>query len=204
VDPSPATKGWAARQPLRTQAGNPPREADWVNVSLVGGRTAIERAFTNAGWTTAERTSVRADVRVFLAVAEHEGYQRGPVSLLTLDGASPALVFQKQTNTFAKRHHVRLWPARGASPEGEAWIGAATHDIGLEFSHTTKNYTHRIDGNVDDERRSLLTDLVTTGSALRFGFVARPDVPQNSLNATGDAVTTDGRLAIVWLRTPSP
>jgi hypothetical protein len=113
-------------------------------------------------------------------------------------------VFQKQTNTFAKRHHVRLWPARGASPEGEAWIGAATHDIGLEFSHTTKNYTHRIDGNVDDERRSLLTDLVTTGSALRFGFVARPDVPQNALNATGDAVTTDGRLAIVWLRTPSP
>lgn len=201
--PGPALAAWAAAEPRRAQAGSGEQAADWINLALIGNRAALDHAFAAAGWDTADRASARADVRTFLAVAEDHGYDHGPVSLLTLDGAAPAVVFQRQTNTFAKRHHVRVWPAAAASPDGTAWLGAATHDIGLEFSHTTKHYTHRIDGHLDDERHSLLVDLVMAGVVARYGFVPRPDVPAQSVNATGDAMATDGRLAVIWLR-PAP
>ena len=196
--PDAVVAAWALTLPLRTQAGTPPRDADWINLAALGSRDDIAAAFAQAGWTTADNLSVRADVRTFFAVVEREGYLTGPFSRLSLDGAGPAMVFQKQTNTFAKRHHVRFWPAPGVAPGAqEAWVAAATHDIGLEFSHETRHYTHRIDGAIDDERRALVTDLVATGALASYGFVARPAVPRQSTNATGDHVTTDGQLAVM-------
>lgn len=196
--PDAATVSWALALPLRTHAGTPPRDADWINLALVGSRDAIAAAFAQAGWLTADTLSVRADVRTFFAVVEREGYLTGPFSRLSLDGAAPAMTFQKQTNTFAQRHHVRIWPSPVRAPGArEAWVAAATHDIGLAFSHETKHYTHRIDGAIDDERRSLLTDLVATGALAAYGFVARPAVPQQSTNATGDRLTTDGQLVVM-------
>lgn len=196
VDPEVAT--WLLQQPLRASAGTPPRDADWINFVMAGSEAAITQAFARAGWTNAPRTSMREDLRTFVALAQREGYSAGPVSLLTLDGAPPTMVFQKQNDTFAKRHHVRFWPTTGHAPDGgAAWVAAATHDDGLEFSHVTKHYTHRIDGDLDDERHSLLVDLVSVGAVRRYGFLPRPRVPTKSTNATGDAVTTDGRLAFV-------
>lgn len=187
---------WVRGLPRRAQAGTPPRDADWINVVVLGTAADTAAAFAAAGWTTATRTSVRADARTFLAVVERSGYQTGPVSLLSLDGAAPAMVFQRQTDTFAKRHHVRLWPVAGVA---NAWLAAATHDIGLEFSHRTRHYTHRIDGAIDDERSTVLVDLVDARAVRHFAFVDRPEVPRTSVNATGDAVTTDGRVLVVTL-----
>lgn len=45
----------------------------------------------------------------FFAVADHHGYKTTPVSTLLISGREPGLVFQKQLNTFAKRHHIRIW-----------------------------------------------------------------------------------------------
>ena len=193
-----ATLAWVARLPTRAEAGMPPRDADWINVVVVGSRAVVDAGFAKAGWVTADRTSLRADARTFLSVVEHEGYLTGPVSLLTLGGRAPAMVFQNQTDTFAKRHHIRLWPAPPLVPGGpEAWVAAATHDIGLEFSHRTRHYTHRIDGAIDDERERVLVDLVGARALRRFSLVPRPGVPRQSTNATGDRVTTDGRVVVV-------
>lgn len=200
IAPDATLEGWLQQQPLRASAGTPPRAADWINIAVSGSASAVSAAFARAGWTNAPRTSLRADLRTFLAMAQREGYSAGPVSLLTLDGQPPSMVFQKQTNTFAMRHHVRLWPSSGTAPGGGvAWVAAATHDNGLEFSHVTKHFTHRIDGALDDERHSLLVDLVAAGAVARYGFVPRPRVPTQSTNATGDAVTTDGRLVFIGL-----
>lgn len=189
-----AETAWVQHLPTRTSAGTPAREADWINVVVLGSATDTAAAFGAAGWTSAERTSLRSDARTFLAVVGRTGYLRGPVALLTLDGVAPSMVFQRQTNTFAKRHHVRLWPAPGVA---NAWLAAATHDIGLEFSHRTRHYTHRIDGAIDDERSTVLVDLVDARVLRDYTFVERPAVPRTSSNATGDTVTTDGRVLVV-------
>ncbi len=148
--------------PVRTAAGQPPRPADMINLAFIGSADALAGAFTNAGWNTAASLSVRADVRVFLAIAGREGYQLGPVSLQTLDGRDPDLVFQKQTNTFAMRHHVRIW-RRGSWDGRPLWAAAGTHDIGVRFDVRDRSFTHRVEPQVDLEREKIVDDLAFAG-----------------------------------------
>ena len=188
--------GW----PLRTTTAMPDRAADWLNVAFVGPRQALESAFAAAGWMTAARASLQADVKTFVAVASHHGYRSGPVSRLLLDGREPALVFQKQNNTFSKRHHIRLWQTDDRVEGRAVWLGAATHDTGIEFSKVEARLTHRIDGAIDRERAKVVADLAMTELVDWITLVARPGVPPSSRNASGDAITTDGFLAVVYLK----
>lgn len=133
-----------------------------------------------------------------------EGYRTGPVSLLTLDGVAPALVFQKQNNTFAKRHHIRIWRT-ARSIEGQAvWVAAATHDTGIEFAEAQKRFTHRSEGDIDLERATVLADLTLAGAVPEFAMIERATVARACVNAAGDAVATDGRLALLFLRHLEP
>lgn len=186
--------------PQRTTSKDPAMPSDRVNVAFVGSREKLTQAFAAAGWQTAEALSVRSDVRVFFAVAEHHAYRSAPVSTLLLAGREPDLVFQKQNNTFAKRHHIRIW-ATGRTWDGQAvWAGAATHDIGIDFSARTKTFTHRIEADVDVERAKVVTDLSFAESVRSVNFLERPGAAGEARNATGDPFHTDGRLAVVALR----
>lgn len=190
--------------PLRSQAGEGTRPADWINLALIGTAEDVRFAFARAGWTVADRSSWRADAKTFVAVAERHGYATGPVSLLTLDGAPPALVFQRTTNTFAARHHVRVWASTARLNATPIWFAAATHDIAIEFSRATHRLTHRIDGAIDDERDRLVAGLLDAGAVAALASIARPEVARTSVNAAGDLVTTDGRVVALRLTTARP
>lgn len=191
----------AVDQPMRTTAGRPPRVADVTNVLLVGSGAETAAAFRAAGWATADALGLRADVKAVLAVAEHRGYREGPVAQQWLDGRLPDLVFQKQNNTFAKRHHVRLWKRPQTWQGREIWLGAATHDTGIKFVSQERTFTHAIDARLDLERQKIVDDLTFTGSAAAV-LTDRPALPRTGVNATHDAIETDGRIAIVILRQP--
>ena len=181
----------------RTRAKHSMMPSDWINLAFIGTRQSLDHAFGAAGWQTADRLSLRADVRTFFAVAEHHAYEAAPVSTLLVWGRQPDLVYQKQTNTFAKRHHIRIW-STGEIWDGQAvWIAAATHDFGIDFSKKARTFTHRVDSDVDLERTKVVSDLRFTGSVFTVLFVARPSVPATSRNATGDQIRTDGRLAVL-------
>jgi hypothetical protein len=185
----------AATQPYRTTSGHPPVLADVTNVLLVGTATQLTETFERAGWTTAAALSLRSDVKTFLAVAGREGYQEGPVSVQTLDGQPPDLVFQKQNDTFAKRHHVRIW-RRGTWEGVPVWLAAATHDIGIKFEPVDASFTHRVDTNIDRERDKVIHDLAFAGGP-PAAYLNRTAVPTSVTNAGNDRLETDGRLAVV-------
>jgi hypothetical protein len=183
--------------PIRTAAGRPPREADMVNIVFLGSASGLTEAFARAGWSTADALSARADVKTFLAIASREGYQRGPVSRQTLDGRSPDEVFQKQTNTFAKRHHVRIW-RHGLWNGRQLWAAAATHDIGVKFTAAERTFTHRVESQIDLERDKIANDLMYAGVP-PASFVDQPAAPRAVTNATQDELVTDGRIAVIDL-----
>ena len=190
----------AVGQPLRTTAGASRTPADITNVLLVGSRQQVENAFRAAGWTSADALGLRADVKTLLAVAEDRGYLEGPVSQQWLQGALPDLVFQKQNNTFAKRHHVRLWRRPQTWQGRDAWLGAATHDVGIKFVSQERSFTHAIETSIDLERQKIVDDLAFAGATARAALADRPSVPARSENATHDPVQTDGRIAVMILR----
>ena len=189
-----------ATLPLRAVAAKNRQPADFTNVLVLGTQDELVRVFEEAGWTRALPMGTKADMKALLALANRHGYAPAPVSLLELEGRQPDIVFEKQNNTLAKRHHVRFW-ARAESLDGRLlFLGAATHDIGIFFATEQKTFTHRIDTRVDRERDKIVTDLEFTGRVASWTLVERPGVPRSDQNAAGDRIETDGRLAVLVLR----
>ena len=189
-----------AREPFRTMAQSPAKPSDITNLMLIGSREQVVDTFTEAGWSTAKALSTEAKFETLRALAEDRGYSEAPVSVLLLDGKPPDLVFEKLNNTFAHRHHLRIW-LRPAPFQGRTvWAVAATHDIGINFSEPNRTFIHRVDSAIDGERAKVVNDLIFTGRVQSLALVDRPDVPQHDRNATGDNLETDGKIAVLVLK----
>ena len=85
------------------------------------------------------------------------------MSMLLLDGRRSDFDFQKQNNTFAKRHHLRIWRRQDSFQERPVWVCSSTHDIGIEFSQENRTFIHVIDSQIDRERAKVVSDLLFAG-----------------------------------------
>jgi hypothetical protein len=188
------------RQPFQTFAEKPPKPSDITNIMLVGTQEQVQRAFNEAGWSNAAALNTQAKIETFRAIAEQRGYKEAPVSVLLLEGHPPDLVFEKLTNTFAQRHHLRVWRRPETFGGLPVWVIAATHDTGIDFSEQNRTFIHKIDSQIDRERAKVVNDLLFTGRVKSVALVDRPAVPQHGQNATGDNVETDAKMAVLVLQ----
>jgi hypothetical protein len=189
-----------AREPFQTMAQKPAKPSDITNLMVVGTEEAVLAAFRDAGWSAAASLSTRSKFETFKAIAEDRGYSEAPVSILLLDGNPPDIVFEKTNNTFAKRHHLRIWRRPSTFQGQPVWAVAATHDIGISFSEQDRTFIHKIDSQIDTERAKVSNDLLFTGRIQGIALVERPNVPQHGQNATGDNLDTDGKIAVLQLK----
>ena len=184
-------------QPFRTVAMNPPDPSDLTNLMFIGTEDQVKEAFTKAGWFAADALSQTSKMETARAIIENRGYKEAPMSILTLDKRPPDLAMQKQTDTFSKRHHIRIWKRPDQFDGKPIWIAAATHDISITFSQVSKSFTHGIDPNIDAERSKVTNDLLFTKMVKNVALVDRPDIPHDASNATGDKLVTDGKMAVL-------
>jgi len=180
------------------------RPSDVTNLMFLGSRQQLIAAFQEAGWFEADSLSVGSAMKSVHATLRGSGYTQAPVSLLTVDGKPPDLVFQKSLDTFAKRHHLRVWKQTGTYQGRDVWVGAATHDIAISTARKGTKWSHRIDPHVDREREWIETDLLYSGTATAYTLVDRPHVPKKTGNASGDQILTDGKISIVELGPTKP
>jgi ankyrin repeat protein len=180
------------------------KPSDVTNLMFIGSQQQLEAAFQEAGWFETDSLSMGSALKTVGATIRSSGYAQAPVSLLTVNGKPPDLVFQKALDTFAKRHHIRIWKEPGTWQGRDVWIGAATHDIDISKARANTKWGHRIDPHVDREREWIETDLLFAGTATSYALVDRPHVPKTTANATGDVITTDGQLSIVELGATKP
>ena len=184
-------------QPFRTKTEEGGTPSDLTNLMFLGTEQQVQAAFTAAGWAEAQALSGASKLETARAVIEMRGYKEAPVSVLLLDGKPPDMVFQKQNNTFAQRHHLRIWRRPGTFDGRPIWVCAATHDIGIDFSPEQHTFIHKIDSQIDRERAKVVNDLLFAGKVTGLALVERPDVPRNTKNGTGDDLITDGRMAVL-------
>ena len=182
--------------PLRTKTANGTL-SDVTNLMFLGTREEIISAFNEAGWFEAVPSSFGNNMKVVQATLRQTGYSEAPVSSLMINGRLPDLVFQKSLDTFAKRHHIRIWKLASTYNGREVWVGAATHDIAVEHTKTMTKWTHRIDPHIDRERDWIESDLLFAGTATGYVDVNRPAAPRTAENATGDEIVTDGIMTVV-------
>jgi len=184
-------------QPWQTFAARPSRPSDVTNIMFMGSESELREAFLESGWVGAQALTGESKFETARAIIEQRGYKEAPVSALVLAGRIPALVFQKGNNTFSARHHIRVWRSPDTYGGRTVWLSSASHDIGIDYSQQDLTFIHKIDSNIDLERQKVWNDLVLTGKVHAASLIDRPQIPKHFMNATGDDVHTDGRMAVL-------
>jgi hypothetical protein len=185
--------------PFRTATDKTNVPSDLTNLVFLASRDALTRALDAANWGSTDPLSSRSSYAALRAIVENQGFREAPMSVLLLDGSPPAFTYAKTLDTFFKRHHVRVYGGFGTFDGLPVWTASSTHDTGIGFATRSRSFIHVIDHNIDAERDKVVYDLVLTGCVDGLTFVDRPWVPRDASNATGDALVTDGRAAVVRL-----
>ncbi|MGA2983786.1 MAG: LssY C-terminal domain-containing protein [Terriglobia bacterium] len=175
------------------------KPGDPLNLVILGKSDQILGAFKQAGWSEARKLGTRSAIGTVRAMASDEGYGQAPVSQLYLFGRAEDLAFEKMLNTFMKRHHLRLWRTSVMTTDGrEIWLGASTHDIGLDVHLGV--VSHAIDPDLDAERGKVGADLLAGGLVSAERLVTPPNPLSEGKTATGGTWKTDGRLLVIELK----
>ena len=192
-----------ASLPSRTTALDGTTPADIVNLLFAGSLDQLVAAFSTAGWTAADPLSIKSVYHNLYAVLAATANPRAPVSTLLLEGVRPFMIRQKVLNSYAKRHHIRIWKWPGNWQGQPLWLAAATHDVGISISPMRMSFRHQINPDIDEERSRIVQDLSLAGFVDSVYLPGRPGIPQTSRNATGSTIHTDGAMAVVRLREPA-
>jgi hypothetical protein len=155
-----------------------------------------------AGWTRADRISLRSGFRDVQSVLFNRPYSSAPMSTHFVGRRRPQdVAFERSVGRSPRRrHHVRFWRLDGQAESGEAvWLGAASFDQGMGISHFTGEVMHHIDPRIDAERDLLVRDLRTVGRVGGPTWIANFCPTARGRNGGGDRYETDRRLVAARL-----
>jgi hypothetical protein len=171
---------------------------DPLNVGLVGDKAEVLRLMNAAGWYPADPITLRSSIEIAGSVVLDRPYHDAPVSSLYYDGRKQDLAFEKPIGASAdRRNHVRFWLVLEKGEEGRpVWLGSATLDEGVGLSHYTGQITHHIAPDIDDERDTLIADLIATRMVATIYTVSGVGPTLNGRNGEDDRYYTDGEMKV--------
>jgi hypothetical protein len=174
---------------------------DPLNLAVIGAEEGLIHAMLAAGWDPADPVTMSSSLRIAGSVLLRRPYLDAPVSSLFVFGRRQDLAFEKPAGRSAsRRHHVRFWRSvELGTREAPLWLGAATYDRSVGFSHRTGQVTHHIGPDIDAERDHVITDLIKTGRVSRLFQVTGVGPTLLGRNGGGDPYFTDGELTVAVL-----
>jgi LssY C-terminus len=174
---------------------------DMVNFLILGSEPATQQVFTAAGWVKVDADVQDAILHGLLESISKESYVTMPMSQLYLFGRPQdyGWAHAEPINVVKTRNHLRIWKAP-FPVHGEAlWVGAATHDIGLERDQRNNGITHKIDPDIDLERDYVEKTLSSTGLVSEIAYFL-PDHPlKEATTATGGSFHSNGKVLVMKL-----
>jgi hypothetical protein len=198
--------GWAQTEKRHPALADLPRvtrtkrriSGDPLNVAFVGSLEDLHLAMLEAGWFPADPITLKSSLKIATGTIFHRKYVDAPVSNLVVWNRPQDLAFEQPVGKDPRRrHHVRFWRAAMLDGNGRPlWVGAATFDTRVGFSHTTGAITHHIDADIDKERDKLVIDLRRTGNVASVYWVDGFHDKLTGKNGGGDPYHTDGRLEV--------
>ncbi len=174
---------------------------DMINFVLIGSEEQVKAAFQAAGWVQVDRDVTDAIVEGLIASLSKQVYLTMPMSQLYLYGRPQDFGFAhaEPLKVVTTRHHLRIWKSTLAVAGQPVWVGAATHDMGIERDQRNSKLTHHIDPNVDDERGFVTRSLTESGYVSQYTSVLPPNPLLDARTATGGSFHSDGEVVVFWL-----
>lgn len=172
------------------------REGDMLNVIFVAKEADLQEVFTRAGWVKVEKSKPQI---IWHLLWQRTHYTKLPMDRLYLFGRAQdySYALPDPNSIVARRHHLRIWKT-GREVDGvPLWVGAATHDVGIEFVRKKLWVFHRIDPNVDAERDFIARNLEETQQLVRKEYVRSAQGVSGAETATGQAYYSDNRMLLM-------
>ena len=164
----------------------------------------MKNIFLESGWHIADNLTFKSSVKIVIASLLKNSYPTAPVSTLYLFNDKQSFAFEKEINNNPRRrHHIRVWktPGNWYLPGGYKtdWLCAATFDQKVGLSLYNGQITHKIIGNVDQERDFVLNTFKNANISYQINIVENFTAGYHSKNGGGDRIYTDGALPFVDL-----
>jgi hypothetical protein len=174
------------------------REGDMLNLLFAAKEGDLERAFSQAGWVKVEKSIPQI---VWHLLWQRKHYTKLPMDKLFVFGRSQdfSYALPDPLSIVARRHHLRIWRTDRMLNGVPLWVGAATHDVAIEFVLRKLRLFHKIDPNVDAERDFIARNLAKTTQLTREQFVRCSDPVFNAQTATGQSYYSDSRMLFLEL-----
>ena len=176
---------------------------DMVNFLITGSEDKMDKGLRAAGWVRVDRTKEEAILHAIKVTIEKGSYTEMPMSELFLFGRSQDFGYAKALpiEVVSSRHHFRLWKSQLQTLDGKAvWVGAGTHDIGIERDRRTRRISHKIDPEVDREREFIADSMNETGMVKELRYQRPADPVREAATATGARYRSDGRILVILLK----
>ena len=175
---------------------------DRVNFIIVGSQERLKAALSDAGWMLADRTKKDAVWHGVLATLSKEAYVALPMSELFLFGRAQDFGYVQgdPLKAVASRHHFRLWKTAYTLYGLPVWVGAGTHDVGLEKDIRDNGLAHKIDPATDGERDYIGQSIQLTGFAVKEDLLMPAGPIRQARTATGGGFISDGRTLVIFLQ----
>src|SRR3990167_10515221 len=110
-----------------------------INLIVIGNRRFLYRHFKKHGWFRADKLGAVSLSKAIFAGALNLSYHEGPISGSYIKDKHFNLGFEHPTNsdTFRRRHHLRLWKTPYKIRGRRVWAGTLSYDrsAGLSGSH---------------------------------------------------------------------
>jgi hypothetical protein len=156
--------------------------------------------FVRRGWDLTEIVGLGSTWRTVASSLFKSAYRTSPVSPLYLFDRSQDVALQKARGNVDERNHLRLWRASVTHRGMPVWVGQISCDVGVKLSSKTM-VTHKIDPEVDQARRYLWLDLISSPGIKKVGLTrgvgrAGRDAPR--YNYTRDPYVTDGLRIVLF------
>jgi hypothetical protein len=192
VDSAQALKSLIEALPCCTTGADGTRNADPINVVIIGKGIHILYALLRSGW---DETAAVASYDPLAQLPWEFRYQ--PVLPLYLFDRVQDAAFRKSRSTLNERNQLRLWLSPYIYNGQQVWIGQISRiirPVAIEKFH--------LEPDVDEARDYLLQDLWYAQGLVRYGYVQLSEVatlsdPQQGLN--DDDYFTDGMCLVVWV-----
>jgi len=175
---------------------------DRVNFLIIGSEEKVKQALQDAGWVQVNRTVKDAFIHGALATFSKQAYTQLPMSELRLFDRPQDFGFAHADPlvVVAARHHFRIWKAPFQVQGQTLWVGAGTHDIGLEKDQRNGKLTHKIDPDTDKEREYIGSSLQETGEVAKLLYMTPSRPITDAKTATGGSFHSDGRTLVIILK----
>jgi len=174
---------------------------DPFNVLLLGSEAAIDSAFRSVGWIQAQKRTVSTVTKEITAAIASRPAMNAPVSTQYFEGRPQDLAYELPGPNVRIRHHIRIWLLDTLA---QVWVGAANKDVGVIFKPWEPQATHKIEPHIDHERDRVVHDLEASGCADLVDYMTLPGAITEGRNVSGQKIFTDGRTAVVRVRSCGP